>query len=190
MTVKKKPVAKGKAGTSKRSAEQKREMFVEAFFANGENATQAAVAAGFSPKTCGVTGAKMLKDPRILLRVEQRRKELVKDMRLSTERLCQEIGRLAFSDPRKIMHPNGKVKLPHELDDDTAAAIASFEFDIDGSIKYKFWDKNSAQERAAKIVGAFERDHKQQTDPLRDMITALNGKVLGTAKDFDDEEGD
>lgn len=161
MTAKKTPAAKVKAGTSKRSAEQKREIFVEAFFANGENATQAAVAAGFSEKSAGVTGAKMLKDPRILLRVEQRRKELVKDMRLSTERLCQEVARLAFSDPRGIMHPDGRMKMPHELDDDTAAAIASFEFDIDGSIKYKFWDKNSAQERAAKINGAFERDNKQ-----------------------------
>lgn len=161
--------AKVKAGTSKRSAAQKREAFVEAFFANGENATQAAVAAGFSEKTAGVTGAKMLKDPRILLIVEGRRKELIQDMRLTTDRLYQEIGRLAFSDPRRIMHPDGRIKMPHELDDDTAAAVASFEFDVDGSIKYKFWDKNSAQERGAKILGAFERDNAQKSGTLDGM---------------------
>jgi phage terminase small subunit len=171
-----------KAGTSKRSAEQKREMFVEAFFANGENASQAAVTAGFSPKTAGVTGAKMLKDPRILLKVESRRKELVKDTRLNTERLCQEIARLALSDPRRIMHPDGRIKMPHELDDDTAAAIASFEIDRDGAIKYKFWDKNSAQERAAKIVGAFERDNEQKNGDAAAFLLAINNRIVGVAE--------
>ena len=46
-----------------------------------------------------------------------------------------------------------------------------------------------ALELLGKVNGIFEIDHKQKTDPLRDLITALNGKVLGPAKDFDDEEG-
>ena len=177
-----------KAGTSKRSAAQKREIFVEAFFANGENATQAAIAAGFSAKTAGVTGAKMLKDPRILQKVEERRKELIKDMRLDTERLCQEVARLAFSDPRRIMHPDGRMKMPHQLDDDTAAAIASFKFDVDGTIEYKFWDKNSAQERAAKIAGAFDRDHKQKADPLLDLLRSLGGNVVAPVAALNEDE--
>lgn len=188
MTVKKKPAAKVKAGTSKLSAEQKRTAFVEAYFVNNENATKAAVAAGFSEKSAGSAGARLLKDVRISQAIAQRRKELVKDMRLSTDRLCLEVARLAFSDPRGIMHSDGRMKMPHELDDDTAAAIASFEFDIDGSIKYKFWDKNSAQERAAKINGAFERDNKQKTDPLADLLKSLGGKVLGVTKEEPDAD--
>ena len=39
-------------------------------------------------------------------------------------RWAQEVTRLATADARRLMHPNGKMKLPHELDDDTAAAIA------------------------------------------------------------------
>ncbi len=101
-------------------------------------------------------------------------------LELNTERLIKEISRVAFSDVRNIMHEDGRIKMPHELDDDTAAAIASFEIGSDSSIKYKFWDKNSSLERSSKIVGAFERDNKQQADPLRDLIATLNGKVLGT----------
>lgn len=153
--IPKTPAKRTKAGTSKASAEQKRFAFVEAFFANGENASQAAITAGFAPKSAGVTGAKMLKDPRILLMVEQRRAQINAELGLNTDRLVKEIARLAFADPRKLLHPDGRIKLPHELDDATAAAIASFEVDLDGSIKYKLWDKNSAQERAAKILGVF-----------------------------------
>jgi len=181
--------AKVKAGTSKRSAAQKREAFVEEFLVNGENATQAAVAAGFSEKSAGAAGARLLKDVRISVAVSQRRKEIVQDMRLTTDRLHREIARLAFSDPRRIMHPDGRIKMPHELDDDTAAAVASFEFDVDGSIKYKFWDKNSAQERGAKILGAFERDNSQRSGALDgmsieavkvliDRLHALNEKTI------------
>lgn len=190
MTALKKTLpAKVKAGTSKRSAAQKREAFVEEFLVNGENATQAAVAAGFSEKSAGAAGARLLKDVRISVAVSQRRKEIVQDMRLTTDRLHREIARLAFSDPRRIMHPDGRIKMPHELDDDTAAAVASFEFDVDGSIKYKFWDKNSAQERGAKILGAFERDNAQKSGALDGMsveaakalierLRALNEKTV------------
>ena len=158
---KKKPAKRVKAGTSKASAELKRTAFIEAFLSNGENATQAAIAAGYSAASAGRAGARLSKDVRILTELDKRRTELVKDLRLSTERLCLEVGRLAFSDPRRIMHADGRMKLPHELDDDTAAAISSFKMDVDGNIEYKFWDKNSAQERAAKINGAFERDNAQ-----------------------------
>lgn len=171
-----------KAGTSKRSAEQKREAFIEAYFVNGENATQAAVTAGFSPKSASAAAGRLLKDVRVSHKIAQRRTEIVKDMRLNTERLCQEIARLALSDPRRIMHPDGRIKMPHELDDDTAAAIASFEVSIDGGIKYKFWDKNSAQERAAKIVGAFERDNEQKNGDAAAFLLAINNRIVGVAE--------
>lgn len=164
MAAAKKAAKKVKAGTSKASAEMKRIAFVEAFLANGENATQAAITAGFAPKSCGVTGAKLLKDPRVAAIIKSRRLEIVAGLELNTERLIKEVARLAFSDARNIYHPDGTIKKLHELDDDTAAAVASYEVDDKGTIKYKFWDKNSAQERASKIIGAFERDNQQKTD--------------------------
>jgi phage terminase small subunit len=176
-----------KAGTSRQAAEDKRKAFVEAYLSNGGNATQAAITAGFSPKTAGVTGAKCLKDPRISSILANRQAEIAKTTELSTERLALEMRRISFSDPRKVFHPDGGIKLPHELDDDTAAAIASFKFDVDGNIEYKFWDKPKNIDMCNKIVGHYERDNKQKTDPLRDLLGALGGKILGVSRVADDE---
>lgn len=81
---------------------------------------------------------------------------------INTGKLLQEAHRLAHSDIAKIMHPDGKVKLPHELDADTRAAISSFKIDEYGRIEYKFWDKNAAQERLFKHKGLFKLDNEQQ----------------------------
>ena len=187
MTAKKQPKKRVKAGTSKASAEDKRKAFVEAYFANGENGTQAAVTAGFAEKSAGVTAAKLLKDPRVLVEIQSRRVVIVANLELSTERTFREIARIAYADPRKIMHADGRIKMPHELDDDTAAAIASFEVSFDGSIKYKFWPKGQPLDMANKINGAYERDNKQKADPLRDLLGALGGNVLGVSKGGDDD---
>lgn len=157
----KKVASRVKAGTSKASAADKRTAFVESYFANGENGTQAAITAGFAPKSAGVTAAKLLKDPRVIVEIANRRVELIANLELSTERTLKEVSRLAFCDPRKLIDENGRLKSLHELDDDTAAAIASVEVDKDGGIKYKFWDKNSAIEKAAKIQGLYLKDNEQ-----------------------------
>ena len=166
MATKKRP----KAGTSHHEAAQKRKKFVEDYLANGGNATQAAISAGYSEKSAGVTGSKLLKDAKVLAEISKRRVEIVANAELSTDRLVKEIGRISFSDPRKIINDKGQVKLPHELDEETAAAISSFKMNADGSIEYRFWDKNSAHERACKITGAFEKDNTQSRPVTKVVI--------------------
>jgi phage terminase small subunit len=100
---------------------------------------------------------------------------------LNRAAVLEEYRRLVHSDIAGIMHPDGRVKLPHELDPVTRSAIASFKIDEYGRIEYKFWDKNSALERAAKILGLFKKDHDQRADALGDLLSGLSGKVLGKA---------
>ena len=115
MRVAKKPTARVKAGTSKASAADKRKAFVEAYFANGGNALQAAITAGYAKNSAGVTGAKLLKDPRVLAEVTRRRTELVANTELNTEQTIREVARLAFSDPRNIVNEDGSIKRLNEL---------------------------------------------------------------------------
>lgn len=159
-----------KAGTSQASAADKRSAFVEAYFANGENGTQAAITAGFAPNSASVTAARLLKDARVQSEIARRRTEIVATLELSTERTIKEVSRLAFCDPRKLVDEYGNLKPLHELDDDTAAAIASVEVDKDGGIKYKFWDKNSAIEKAAKVQGLYQKDNEQIGVGIADAI--------------------
>ena len=88
-----------------------------------------------------------------------------------------EIKKIAFSDIRNLMR-DGKVLLPEELDADTARAVQSFEIDEYGRIKYKFWDKNAALEKASKILGLYELDNKQKMDPLASLLAGLAGNVI------------
>lgn len=95
---------------------------------------------------------------------------------LDVTRTLREIARLAYSDPRRFYNPDGSLKLIHDLDDDTAATIASVEVDVlkeDGkavgeTVKVKQWDKNAALEKAMKFHGLYERDNAQR-NPFAEM---------------------
>ena len=107
---------------------------------------------------------------------------------LEAARVLDEIAKLAHSDVAGIMHPDGSVKLPHELDAATRAAVASFEIDASGRIKYRFWDKNAALDKAAKHLGLYEKDNEQQATPIRDMLASLGGKVVVPKKGQGDRQ--
>lgn len=47
-----------------------------------------------------------------------------------------------------------------------------------------------ALELLGKINGIFEKDNKQKTDPVRDLISALTGNVVGTGTVLDDDSDD
>lgn len=69
-------VARVKPGTSKEAAAKRKSDFVEAFLANNENATEAAVTAGYSPKTARQQGARLLSDVAIRAAIEMTRRTL------------------------------------------------------------------------------------------------------------------
>lgn len=178
MTKKKAAKKTVKAGTSKDSAEKKKKLFVEAFIANGGNATNAALQAGYSKSGASVQGCRMLKDAKVIALLSQRGNDLSRKMELTTERTLQEVARVAYSDPRKLFNPDGSLKAIHELDDDTAATVASVEVDeltagsgenkvlIGHTKKLKVWDKNSALDKAMKFHGLFEKDNNQKVGAL------------------------
>ena len=142
---------------------------------NNGNATQAAISAGYSPHSAERQGIRLTRDVRVSSELDKRRTEVVAAAELSTEQTIREVARLAFSDPRNIVNKDGTVKKLNELDADTAAAVASYEVDKDGVIKYKFWDKNSALEKAAKVQGLYEKDNNQKKDP----VTIITRRIVG-----------
>lgn len=147
------------------------------------NATQAAIRAGYSARTAEWIGPQLLGKTHVSAEIERLMGERAERVELKSDRVLKEISRILCADIRKIMHKNGKIKMPHELDDDTAAAIASFKLRADGEIEYKFWDKNSALEKAMKHLGEYGKDNKQKTDPLHDLLQSLGGNVMGVNED-------
>lgn len=186
--VKRKAGPQSKASSSQAAAEHRRILFIEAYLANGGNATNAAKAAGFSAKSAHQQGCDLLKHPKVIHRLEQRKQEIAQKYALTTENVLKSLSQAIFFDPRKLYDENGNLKAIDTLDDDTAQALSGFEVTeergdpenrslVTGYTKKVKWlDKNSAREQAMKHLGMYERDNKQK-NPLdglpRDVVKAI-----------------
>lgn len=173
----KKPAKHVRASTQVGDAAQRRKHFAEAYLTNGGNATKAAMAVGFSPKTAHAQGSRLLKHVEIQSILQQRRTELAISYELTTEAVVKSLAQAVHFDPRKLYNTDGSLKPIHELDDDTAAALTGFEVTEltagrgEGTVslgvtkKVKWLDKNAAREQAMKHLGLYEQDNKQR-NPL------------------------
>lgn len=163
-----------KAGNGQAAAAARRKVFVQAYIANGHNATQAAVTAGYSAKTAYSQGQRLLKHVEISGQLADVAEKVGEIAGLTAERTLRESARICYSDPRRMCHADGSLKQIAEMDDDTRAAIASFEIDerkVDGvvisrTIKIKLWDKNRALEMAMRHLGLYNRDNTQRSENL------------------------
>lgn len=88
------------------------------------NGTQAAIRAGYSPKTANEQAVRLLANVSIRSRIQEAMKEREKRTHITQDRVLQELARLAFGDLRRAFKEDGTLKLPHEWDDDTAAMMA------------------------------------------------------------------
>ena len=171
------PKKSARPGNSKASAEARRLKFVKHYISNGNNGVQAAISAGYSPKGAAVTASRLLTLPNISQALEQERERAAAATGLTVERTLRELARIAYQDPRKLFHANGAPRAIHELDDDTAATVASFEIEEQtretgrGKSKkrtvasfirrVKAWDKNAALEKAMKYHKLYSDDVPQ-----------------------------
>jgi len=93
------------------------------------NATQAYIRAGYKARGQSAASAaeRLLRNVEVQLLISALQRDRLQGMELTQERVLREVARLAFSDIRKAYNADGSMKLPHELDDDTAAAISGIE---------------------------------------------------------------
>lgn len=140
------------------------------------NGTQAAIRAGYSARTANEQSSQLLAKLNIQNYLRVRRAELQKQTNITQERVLGELAKIAFIDPRKFYEGINLVPVA-DLEDDQAAALASFEVLEDKTAageetltettikKVKFWDKLRALEMLGKHLGIFERDNQQKTLP-------------------------
>lgn len=165
-----------------------REVFAVSLAAGKMNQSEAYRAAfkcaRMSAKQIHEEASKLAADPKVRQRVLGLQAIAAKAAVLEATDIMLETRRVALSDIGGVIgEKNGKVMvlMPNELDAATRAAVKSFEIDDLGRIKYSFWDKNVSLERAAKLLGMFKEDNKQKVDALADLLSGLNGNVLGAS---------
>jgi phage terminase small subunit len=170
----KRETKKPKAGTSKAASAVRRTKFIEAFIANGENGTDAAIVAGFSKKTAYSIASRLLKDVEVQQEIDARRAVLADKFALRTEDVVRELAKIVYADPRKAFGKDGNLLPVSEWPDEVAAMVASVETEelfegqgpgrkhIGYTKKIKLWDKNSAIDKAMKHLGLFKEDNEQR----------------------------
>jgi len=175
------------AGAAKLTAKQER--FVAEYLID-LNATQAAIRAGYSAKTAGAVGHENLKKPEIATLLQEAMQKRQRGLELTAERVLLEVARLAFFDPRKLLREDGSPKPIHELDDDTAAAVAGLDITeewegtgedrvfIGYTKKYKFADKNAALDKAMRHLGLGKTALELTGKDGKDLLPAPTGVLV------------
>jgi len=150
----------------------KQKLFVEEYLVD-LNATQAAIRAGYSPKWANKQAHTLIdKNRQIAKAIQEALAEREKRTEITSDMVLRELARIAFSDTRNLYREDGSMKLPHELDDDTAASLAgvdTFEETSEGMVigytrKVKRWDKAKALELLGKHLGMFT-EKRELTGP-------------------------
>lgn len=169
----------------------RQQRFVEEYIID-LNATQAARRAGYSQKNAKVSGSTQLSKPNIQKAIAKATAARSQRTAITADRVVRELARIAFGDPRKLLNDDGTLKPLHELDDDTAATISSFEMTELGEAKLskaKVWDKNAALDKLMRHLGAYapeQFDHRSSdgsmTPPTRIELVPVKPRTKDEAQ--------
>ena len=167
----------------------KQQRFVEEYLVDC-NATQAAIRAGYSEKTAKAIGSENLTKPDVAAAIAKATKKVSGIVGLSVERTLKEVARLAYADVRNLYDSAGNLIPVHQLDDDTAATVASIEVEeefsgkgesraLTGHLrKVKTHDKRAALDMAMKYHGMYiERHEHTVTHSYADRLEKAKERV-------------
>jgi phage terminase small subunit len=163
------------------------------------NASQAAIRAGYSRRGVNSVAAKLLANTSIAAEIARRQAARATRTGITAERVLEEVARLAFADPRRLYDAAGQPIPVHQLDADTAAAVASVDTRVgyrgDVSRKVRLWDKRAALELLGRHLGMWvDRPARSGSRPpaanslehldddkLRQIIALIGGTPAGPA---------
>ena len=87
----------------------------------------AAIAAGYATRCAKVAGAKLLRNAKVAQRIEQKHRQRLEKLKVTADKVMEQIARIAFFDPLELFTPDGILKDMSDLDDETAAVVARSE---------------------------------------------------------------
>jgi phage terminase small subunit len=153
------------------------------------NATQAAIRAGYSPRSARSGGPLLLKNPAVARAVAERQSRIANHLFVSAERVVVEYARLAFADMRDYMRfaQNGDVLLDWSaMPEDATKAILEVTQDVytEGRggaqrevkrTKFKLHDKRGALDALAKHLGLFREPSGEEAETIVTSVIDFAG---------------
>lgn len=154
------------------------------------NAAQAAIRAGYSVDTAKQMGCENLAKPYLNEYISELKAIRLKKCEISQENVLKELAKIGFADIRNFYNHEGNLRKPHELDDNSAAALASIDVDeikeynrdtgtrdvVGITKKIKLHSKTTALDLLGRHLGIFEKDNKQRSSEglkliIKEVIT-------------------
>lgn len=136
------------------------------------NATQAAIRAGYSAKTAAAQASRLLTNVNIAKAISERQAERSIKTRMTAEQVLDAIAEIAQADIRGMFSPDGRLLLPEEWDDATAAAVAGLDVVTvnkgEGVVEYVAKIKRADRLRALDMLA---RHHSLYNDKLKVEVT-------------------
>ncbi len=164
----------------------KQRLFVAAYIKT-HNASQAALEAGYSPKTAPRIGSENLQKPLLAQAIAEAERSALATIQGTAEETLRETVNMMMIDPGALFTEDGRLKPMHMLPPEVRRTIASIEVverpgavlpdgtrEIDRVHKIKFWDKTKALDLMHKhyALAAPERhqhDHRHVIGAMSDQ---------------------
>ena len=190
---------KTKSRPGKNGLTDKQKRFCDEYLCD-MNATQAAIRAGYSPKTAEQTASRLLRNVKVQEYIAKRQKELSRSTEITQERVIKELALIAFSnnadysrvvekkmqtevdgvlvdvldeDGKPIMYRTVEPVLTDELTEEQKRALAVIKKGRDG-LEVKSFDKVRALELLGKHLGIFtEKIEANVNDTTRSELAEL-----------------
>ena len=131
------------------------------------NGKQAAIRAGYAPRSAEVQASRLLSIAKVREAVAAAQAKRSERVEITADRVLRELGRLAFFDPRRMYRDDGTPLDVTELPDDVAACIGGIDIVIERTgesahevstvRKYKVTDKFGPLKLLGQHVGLFKR---------------------------------
>lgn len=132
-------------------------------FVSGATTERAMIESGYTGRYPRQLATKLLRKPQVTAAIEEATERHVADIGARQATVLRQMHAIATSDVAKLFKEDGALKAPHELDEETRAAIAAIEIEdvskegFSGTrYKYKFWDKVKANDRLGQYVKLWE----------------------------------
>ena len=97
---------------SNKELNARQRIFVGAYVDNGGNATQAAIAAGYSERTANTMGSRLTNPeyyPHVVKEIEKQRDDLQMRLLATPDRVVEELARIAFFNMKDVMKSDGSL---------------------------------------------------------------------------------
>lgn len=168
--------------------------FVTEYVADSSSIKAAVIRAGYSPNNASEKGCALLRDPRIKKLLEEARQQAVKSLGITTERVLQELWKVAGANPGDVVQVNEDGET--QVNPRGAGEVAVTTIDGNGKkVKsvttktVKPADKVAALDKVAKILNLFPKEEKVEVelsfaDLVQKAIKDSEPKVIESDEDL------